>query len=126
MHESRAEGLLMQTLNALRTRTIALVSVAALTFNTAAAQTVITEPDNKYSVAQDVELGREAATEVERQLPILRDDQVTGAMESIGRRLVDSIPDEFRHSEFRYTFKVVNAREINAFALPGGPLYLNR
>ncbi|HEU0252989.1 MAG TPA: M48 family metalloprotease, partial [Pyrinomonadaceae bacterium] len=32
----------------------------------------------------------------------------------------------FQHPEFQYYFKVVNARDINAFALPGGPMYVNR
>src|SRR6202011_4645571 len=45
---------------------------------------------------------------------------------ALGQRLVDAIPQELRHSEFRYSFQVVNVREINAFALPGGPMYLNR
>jgi len=45
---------------------------------------------------------------------------VASALASIGRRLVDVIPADFRHSEFRYSFQVVNVREINAFALPGG------
>jgi hypothetical protein len=39
---------------------------------------------------------------------------------------VAAIPAEFRHSELRYTFEVVNQKEINAFALPGGPMFLNR
>src|SRR6185369_15338800 len=43
-----------------------------------------------------------------------------------GRRLVAAIPPEFQHPEFQYYFKVVNARDINAFALPGGPMYVNR
>jgi peptidase M48-like protein len=89
-------------------------------------QTVITPPNNKYSPAQDVELGRKAATEVEQQLPLLRDEEVTSSVASIGRRLVESIPQELEHPEFRYSYRVVNAREINAFALPGGPMYLNR
>ena len=90
------------------------------------AQTVITAPDNKYTPAQDVELGRKAAGEVEQQLPILRDEDVTSFVASIGRRVVDAIPQEFRHAEFHYSFQVVNVREINAFALPGGPMYVNR
>jgi hypothetical protein len=40
--------------------------------------------------------------------------------------LVNSIPREFQHPEFQYYFKIVNARDINAFALPGGPMYVNR
>jgi Zn-dependent protease with chaperone function len=89
-------------------------------------QTVITPPDNKYTPAQDVELGRKAAAEVEQQLPMLRDEAVTSLVAAIGRRLVESIPRALRHPEFRYSFEVVNVREINAFALPGGPMYINR
>jgi Zn-dependent protease with chaperone function len=90
------------------------------------AQTKITPPDNKYTPAQDVQLGREAAAEIEKQLPLLRDDEVTSYVEDIGRRLVAAIPSNLQHREFRYTFKTVNVREINAFALPGGPMYVNR
>ncbi len=91
-----------------------------------AAQTVITPPDNNYSPSEDVKLGQQAAAEAEQQLPIMRDDRVASYVDSIGRRLVAAIPPESRHSEFRYTFKAVNVREINAFALPGGPMYVNR
>jgi Zn-dependent protease with chaperone function len=91
-----------------------------------AAQTVITPPDNKYSPAEDVKLGQEAAAEAEKQLPIMRDDAVTSYVEALGRRLADAVPENRRHPEFRYSFKVVNVREINAFALPGGPMFVNR
>jgi hypothetical protein len=90
------------------------------------AQTAITPPKNKYTPAQDVQLGREAAAQVEKQLPILHDEQITSYAESIGRRLVEGIPTGLRHPEFRYAFSVVNVKEINAFALPGGPMYVNR
>lgn len=56
----------------------------------------------------------------------MRDDRINGYLNNIGRRLVESVPPEFRHSEFRYTFTGVNLKEINAFALPGGPMFLNR
>lgn len=90
------------------------------------AQTVVTAPKNKYTPKQDVELGREAAAQVEQQLPILNDGNITSYVENIGRRLVDAIPANQRYPEFQYRFKVVNVREINAFALPGGPMYVNR
>jgi len=89
-------------------------------------QTVITPPGNRYSVSDDVEIGRQAAAEVAQQLPILGDREVTSPITSMGRRLVDAIPPEFQHAEFRYSFDVINVREINAFALPGGPMYINR
>ena len=98
-----------------------VLSVTAL-----GAQTVITPPHNNYTPAQDVELGRTAAAQAEQQLPILHDEDVASSIASLGRRLVDAIPPELRHSEFRYSFQVVNVREINAFALPGGPMFINR
>ncbi len=103
-----------------------LTTAAVLATQVAWAQTTITAPKNKYSPKQDVQLGQEAAAQVEQQLPILRDDNVTSYIQEIGRRLVDSIPANQRHPEFHYTFKVVNVKEINAFALPGGPMYVNR
>jgi beta-barrel assembly-enhancing protease len=111
-------------------RYVRLFSVAAvttaLTVSSLTAQTKIAAPDNKYSVAQDVQLGQEAAAEARKELPLLNDDRVDDYVETVGRRLVNAIPPEFRHSEFRFTFDVVNQKEINAFALPGGPMFLNR
>ncbi len=89
-------------------------------------QTQIKYHSNKYKVTDDVKVGRQAAAEVEQQLPILNDYEVTNYVSRVGQRLVNSIPAEFRHPEFQYYFKVVNARDINAFALPGGPMYVNR
>jgi hypothetical protein len=91
-----------------------------------AAQTRITPPPNKYTPAQDVEMGLQAAAQAERQLPIMHDDAVTSYIQGIGRRLVHAIPPPLQHDEFKYTFEAVNVREINAFALPGGPMFVNR
>src|SRR6476619_3667114 len=104
---------------------IALVAITAMPFS-ALAQTQIKYHSNKYSAQDDVKLGRQAAQEAEGQFPLLRDETVRGYVEGVGRRLVAAIPSEFQHSEFDYYFKVVNARDINAFALPGGPMYVNR
>lgn len=89
-------------------------------------QTRIKMPKNDYDINKDVEIGRKNAAEVERQFPILNDSVADRYINSIGRRLVDGIPREFQHSEFRYQFKIVNARDINAFALPAGYMYINR
>jgi Zn-dependent protease with chaperone function len=90
------------------------------------AQTRITPPKNSYTPAQDVKLGLQAAAEAERQLPIMRDEEVSSYVDRLGRRLVAAIPPSLQQPEFQYTFKVVNVREINAFALPGGPMFVNR
>jgi hypothetical protein len=92
----------------------------------ALAQTKIKFHSNKFSVQDDVKLGRQAAAEAERQFPIMRDEEVASYVERIGQRLVQSIPQPFQHREFSYYFRVINARDINAFALPGGPMYVNR
>jgi Zn-dependent protease with chaperone function len=92
----------------------------------AAAQTKVVAPKNNYSIQEDIKLGQEAAGEVRRELPMLNDDRVDDYVEDVGARLVAAIPAEFRHDGFRYTFDVVNQKEINAFALPGGPMFLNR
>ena len=90
------------------------------------AQTAITPPPNNYSPSDDVKLGLQAKAEAERQLPILHDELATSYVDGVGRRLVAAIPPELRHPEFRYSFEVVDVREINAFALPGGPMFINR
>src|SRR6266478_4767172 len=90
------------------------------------AQTQISYHSNKFSPQDDVKVGLQAAREAEQQFPLLRDEVVRSYVERVGQRLVASIPREFQHPEFRYYFKVVNARDINAFALPGGPMYVNR
>jgi len=90
------------------------------------AQTRISYHSNRYSASDDVKAGQQAASEVERQMPILRDAVATDYLRSIGDRLVAAIPPEFQHPEFRYQFKVVDVRDINAFALPGGYMYVNR
>ncbi|MDQ3419512.1 MAG: hypothetical protein M3541_12155, partial [Acidobacteriota bacterium] len=104
----------------------AIVTTLLVSVSFVAAQTKITAPKNKYSPADDIKLGREAATEIEQQLPMLNDDRVDSYVDRVGARLVENIPTEFRHNQFRYTFDVVNLREINAFALPGGPMYAHR
>ena len=104
---------------------IALVAITVMPFS-ALAQTQIKYHSNKYSVQDDIKLGRQAAQEAESQFPLLRDPSVGSYVENVGRRLVAGIPSEFQHPEFQYYFKVVNARDINAFALPGGPMYVNR
>jgi hypothetical protein len=89
--------------------------------------TKITAPKNGYSPADDVKVGREAAAQVTRELPLLPENgEIDSYVERVGNALAAAIPSEFAHPEFRYEFSVVNAKDINAFALPGGPMFVNR
>jgi Peptidase family M48 len=110
----------------LRIKTGLAAAGLAICATAALAQTRVTAPNNRYSPADDVKLGREAAQEVEKQMPVMRDSEVNDYLTRIGRRLAENIPPEFRHEEFSYSFTGVNLREINAFALPGGPMFINR
>jgi Zn-dependent protease with chaperone function len=103
-----------------------LVVVLTLTATTVAAQTKVTPPKNKYTPEQDVQIGREAAQEVRREYPLINDDRVEGYLERLGDRLVEAAPRELNNPVFEYSFSPVNLKDINAFALPGGPMFVNR
>src|SRR5262245_19571775 len=109
-----------------RLRTAAGVVCAMCALGDVALASRVAPPQNNYSVADDVRVGRQAASEAERQLRLLHDEAVRSYVATIGTRLVRAIPRNLQHSQFRYTFNVVNDRTINAFALPGGPTYVNR
>src|SRR5688572_10848337 len=107
-------------------RSSASVIVALFVTTSLAAQTRIEPRKNSFTPSQDVQLGRRAAAEVRQQLPLLNDGPTDALVEKIGRRLVAAVPARLRQPAFRYSFDVVNLREINAFALPGGPMFLHR
>ena len=104
---------------------VILIAIAAMPLSVAA-QTQLKYHSNRFSIQDDVKLGRQAAQEVEQQFPLLNDGEVQNYVQRVGQRLVAAIPSQFQKQEFDYYFKVVNARDINAFALPGGPMYVNR
>ena len=101
------------------------ILLAALLTAPAWAQTKVKPPRNFFGVETDVEAGAEAAREVERTTRAYHDAEVSDYVERVGRRLVASIPEEYRRRQFRYTFRVVEDKDANAFALPGGHVYVN-
>ena len=103
-----------------------LVLVFTLMATTVAAQTKVTPPKNKYTPEQDVQIGREAASEVREQYPIINDSQIDGLSRSARRSSGRRRAAEFNHPAFEYSFTPVNLKDINAFALPGGPMFVNR
>ncbi|MEZ5400315.1 MAG: M48 family metallopeptidase [Bryobacteraceae bacterium] len=77
---------------------------------------------NFFSVQQDIELGKQAAEEVRQQMDIVRDAAVQNYVKRIGERLVQT--NAAKSSGFPFEFTVVNEKSINAFALPGGPMFV--
>jgi predicted Zn-dependent protease len=98
---------------------VALLAAALL----AAEQRRLPRPSsvNLFSRQQDVQLGQEAARQIERQFQLVEDKALTGYVNRIGKRLVDRGGLE----KFPYYFKIVHDENINAFALPGGPMYVH-
>lgn len=76
---------------------------------------------NLFSKEQDIALGKEAAAQVEHQMEVVQNPQLQAYIERIGRRLAS----QPQAGGFPYTFKVVKDPSINAFALPGGPTFVN-
>ncbi len=86
----------------------------------------ISSPSNRtsnlFTVEQDIDLGGQSAQQVERQIPFVHDPVVERYIADIGKRLAAVAPG----AKYPYQFRVVNLSDINAFALPGGFMYVNR
>jgi predicted Zn-dependent protease len=74
------------------------------------------------SVQDEIAIGREAARNVRKEVPALSDATTTAYVRSLGSRLAKAAPGP----KYPYSFSVADYREINAFALPGGPVWINR
>ena len=74
------------------------------------------------SVPQEIEIGKEENAQVHKQTAELRDPQVTMFITRIGQRLAKAAPG----AKYPYSFAIADYREINAFSLPGGPVWINR
>ena len=76
----------------------------------------------QVSTQQEVQIGAEYSAQINRQLPMLNDQATTSYVNQIGQQLAQ-IADP---RGIRYNFYVVNSDVVNAFALPGGYIYVNR
>ena len=64
--------------------------------------------------------------EIRQQYPIIKDERVTRYLTMLGDRLVAASPADLKEPVYEYSFTPVNLKEINAFALPGGPMFVHR
>lgn len=76
---------------------------------------------NLFSPQQDVQMGQQSAEKIMRETPMLNDQQIANYVQQLGKKLSDKAAGE----RFPYQFRVVATKEINAFALPGGFLFVN-
>ena len=77
---------------------------------------------NLFSKQQDIEIGQEAAVEVRKRYPAVKNAELQSYLRRIGDRLASQ--KEARKSGFTFSFTLINDKAINAFALPGGPAFV--
>ena len=86
-----------------------------------AGATVLSAGCGSISTQQEQQLGADYAAQINQQLPIVDDRQVNSYINDLGRRIAAAGD---RHLPYR--FYIVNAEQVNAFAVPGGYIYVNR
>jgi Zn-dependent protease with chaperone function len=101
---------------------VSVVVALMLISGVASAQTNIKPGWNLFSPQDDVQIGQQSKVQAEQQLPILDDRTAQDYVNRIGQKLAANAGGP----QFQYEFRIVNASDINAFALPGGYIYLNR
>ena len=91
-------------------------------FGSAALALALTAAGCAVSQQQEVQMGQQEAAQVAQQLPIIDDPQLDGYINILG----DSLAHLTSRSDLDWHFNIVNSSEVNAFALPGGFIYVNR
>jgi len=79
---------------------------------------------NFYSPQDDINLGKQVAVDAERQLPSCNSPKVDAYLTELGRKLIAKLPTG--GVQYPWEFHCVNDKEVNAFALPGGYVFVNR
>jgi len=79
---------------------------------------------NFYSPQEDIKLGKQVAVDAEKQLPSCNAPKVDAYLAELGKKLIAKLPTG--GVEYPWEFHCVNDKAINAFALPGGYVFVNR
>jgi predicted Zn-dependent protease len=103
----------------LRAASVAL----ALAVTLAGCSSAADEPGfNLFTPEEDVKIGKESADKVRAELPVLENTEIEAYLEAVGAKLAAFAPGE----KYPYTFTVLDVRDVNAFAMPGGIVFVNR
>ena len=82
-------------------------------------------PDfNLFSKEQEIQLGQENAARIRRQMILVHNPYLNEYVTRVGKRVGSS--REARESGFSFSLEIVADPSINAFALPGGPMFINK
>jgi beta-barrel assembly-enhancing protease len=77
---------------------------------------------NLFSKQDDVQIGQENAKQVLQQYQVVKNQAVQDYVQRMGQKLAAT--PEAKASGFTFTFTVLHVDEVNAFALPGGPMFI--
>jgi Zn-dependent protease with chaperone function len=100
---------------------ILLLPLAAFPQKKPSRQADVKVQKTSLSRDQEIQLGKEAAAEVERQMEVVRHPEAEAWLNQIGQQLAKTP----QANAYPYYFKLVNEDSINAFALPGGPMFVH-
>jgi beta-barrel assembly-enhancing protease len=101
-----------------------MISVSFCVPSLWAQRTQLKAPWNMYSPQTDVQVGKQNADVLEKRLPLCNDPKVDAYLTKLGMRLVSKLPTH--DVQYPWEFHCVNDKSINAFALPGGYVFVNR
>jgi len=104
----------------LKTTVLFLAFVSVLVFPALAARTNLTPAWNLFSPQQDTEMGRVLAADAEQTFRLADDHNSNVYLDALGKQLIAHAPG----NKYPYQFKIVNDGAINAWALPGGFIYV--
>src|SRR5262249_2875202 len=79
---------------------------------------------NMFSPDQDVQVGKRAASDAQKQLPLCNSPRIDQYLRRLGSRLTAKLPTG--GVQYPWEFHCVNDKAVNAFALPGGFVFVNR
>lgn len=104
-----------------RHRNLAYLALIAL-----ASITLFARPVSAVSVKEEIQIGKEAAAEVEKEYPVTDNKQWLEEIDRLGRSLLPYV----QRKDIPYSFKIIKEtvdgeEQIDAFSLPGGPVYLS-
>lgn len=76
---------------------------------------------NLFEINDDIELGKESAKKMTEQVTLINDEEIVGYVTRLGKGLTVAAPGH----DYPYEFQVIASKAINAFALPGGTIFVN-
>lgn len=103
---------------------LAALALSGVALGIAGTAQVQLQPGEKplIPVDQEIELGKESVTELEKLTPLWKDEAAQARLNRLGERLAQ----QSSRQDIPYTFKLLDSKEINAMSAPGGTIYVSR